>query len=505
MEKWKKNIKIGSVISSFALLLLLRHYIKKFKKISTQNDNVKQKEWDYNTCRSLIHSNSIPMPAMFVEMNVLDRNIDKVIQIVQSSNKTIRIASKSIRVPTITNYILHRAFPHAKGLMCYCVPEAQYYAQFHQVYDLLVAYPTVQPSDLLITWELSTIHLTDDYFHFIHDDKKEVLSGFVKKKFDITLMIDCVEHLEILNNFWDLKLNEIKEKRPELYNQYQQVKLRICIDVDLSYRPFFGLLHFGAHRSPIRTINNFEIIVKSALKFPHLKIVGVMTYEAQIAGVPNLNPYTKLLNPIIQILQKFSSKNVLQKRVEILKVLSKNNIKLEFFNGGGTGNIQQACSDPSLSEVTAGSGFFQCCLMDYYSSNDNECALSFAIQVTRSCEINSITCQSGGFIASGSSCWDKFVFSHHFNYQLKLICLSNRAPTIFLPDDLKVIDQEGFGEVQTPIIGKGTKNVKLGDPIFCRPAKAGEIAENFNYYYLKRNDELLCTANTYRGDGFRFF
>ena len=170
------------------------------------------------------------------------------------------------------------------------------------------------------------------------------------------------------------------------------------------------------------------------------------------------------------------------------ELLARRAVSLEFFNGGGTGSIRTTSREPWVTEVTAGSGFLQSHLFDYYASNENEPAMCFALQVTRLPQPDRVTCQSGGFIASGPADADK-------------------APVPFLPAGLQSDKMEGCGEVQTPLHVpaplRGT--LRPGDPVFFRPAKAGEIAERFNEYLLIRGDEIEGRAKTYRGLGHCFY
>ncbi|EGK15323.1 hypothetical protein HMPREF9373_0214 [Psychrobacter sp. 1501(2011)] len=71
---------------------------------------------------------------------------------------------------------------------------------------------------------------------------------------------------------------------------------------------------------------------------------------------------------------------------------------------------------------------------------------------------------------------------------------------------------EGFGEVQTPLAIDSTliKNGNaptIGEAVWCRHAKAGELCEHFNVLYCYRQDAQLeaegtaYTMTTYRGEG----
>jgi D-serine deaminase-like pyridoxal phosphate-dependent protein len=213
-----------------------------------------------------------------------------------------------------------------------------------------------------------------------------------------------------------------------------------------------------------------------------------MGYEAQIAGLPDQNPFAPLLNPAKKLIRQKSVSVVATRRREVSEELQRRGVHIDFFNGGGTGSIRTTTLEPWVTEVTAGSGFLQSHLFDYFGANENQPAFCFALQVTRSSQADHVTCQSGGFIASGPAHADK-------------------APIPFLPAGLKPTSGEGFGEVQTPLIVPPEWRGKLrpGDPVFFRPAKAGEIAERFNEYLLKRGARIVGRAKTYRGLGYCFY
>jgi len=125
-------------------------------------------------------------------------------------------------------------------------------------------------------------------------------------------------------------------------------------------------------------------------------------------------------------------------------------------------------------------------LFDYYVNKMTDPAFLFGLQVSRQSLSSSLTCQSGGFIASRSSSPDK-------------------SPIPFLPKGIETFPNEGFGEVQTPLRIPEGLGLSLGDPIFFRPAKAGEIAERFNYYLIKQGNTISKRVKTYRGLGYNFF
>ncbi len=400
---------------------------------------------DYDRLREIVRGE--PLPLMLVDLDVLDANTRRLSAVAAQHGKNLRVASKSVRVPDLLERIVSVGGEHFRGLMCFSVDEAALLSE-RGFDDLLVAYPTVQESDLAVAHRLVAAGKT------------------------VTLMIDSPAHVELLASDWQ--------------SRGGSEPLRVCIDHDMSWRP--GNMHVGVQRSPVRTLEVFEALLDALARRSELRLAGVMGYEAQIAGLGDQNPFAPLLNPAKKLLKAQSVKDVAAKRRAVAECLVRRGIELDFYNGGGTGSIRTTSEEEWITEVTAGSGFLQSHLFDYYASNQNQPAMCFALQVTRVPQDDRITCQSGGFIASGPTEADK-------------------APVPFLPRGLTTEKTEGFGEVQTPLRlppelrGK----LKAGDPIFFRPAKAGEIAERFNDYALIENGSVTARAKTYRGLGYCFY
>jgi D-serine deaminase-like pyridoxal phosphate-dependent protein len=400
---------------------------------------------DYDKLAALVRDE--PLPVMLVDLATLDANVRRLSAVAAQHGKNLRVASKSVRVPDLLKRIVSVGGAHFRGVMCYSVPEAQLLAG-EGFDDLLVAYPTVQRSDL------------------------EAARAVAASGKTITLMIDSLAHVAMLADYWR--------------GTGGGERLRVCIDQDMSWRPVG--LHIGVQRSPVRSTEDFAALLEAILRRAELRLAGVMGYEAQIAGVGDENPFAPLLNPAKKLIKAKSVKDVAGKRRAVAELLLRRGVAIDFFNGGGTGSIRTTSDEDWVTEVTAGSGFLQSHLFDYYAGNENQPAMCFALQVTRSPQGDRVTCQSGGFIASGPSDADK-------------------APVPFLPAGLKADKMEGFGEVQTPLlVPPGLRGaLRPGDPVFFRPAKAGEIAERFNEYLLIENGAVTGRARTYRGLGHCFY
>ncbi|MCB0840922.1 MAG: amino acid deaminase/aldolase, partial [Bacteroidetes bacterium] len=121
-------------------------------------------------------------------------------------------------------------------------------------------------------------------------------------------------------------------------------------------------------------------------------------------------------------------------------------------------------------------------LFDYYKHFQHLPAMGFALEITRIPQPGIFTCAGGGYIASGTT-------------------ENIKAPKPYLPEGIKLLPNEGAGEVQTPVKYKGEEKLKIGDPIFFRHSKAGELCERFQTLYLVSKGEIVDQVETYRGAG----
>ena len=258
------------------------------------------------------------------------------------------------------------------------------------------------------------------------------------------------------------------------------VTLQAIIEADMSYRPVGGAAHIGLRRSTIRSGREALAVAREAERVGGVKVVGIMGYEAQIAGLTDDNPFTAALNPIKRVIKQLSKPDVLRTRGGVVRHLRKNGFELRIVNGGGTGSVEFTSGDEEVTEVAAGSGFYCPRLFDYYAGLDLEPAAFFALQAVRIPAPGMVACSGGGYIASGETGPD-------------------RQPAPFLPEGSALIKMEGAGEVQTPVaLGKGAR-LRIGDPVIFRHAKAGELTERFNELLIVENNKVIGAVPTYRG------
>ena len=77
-------------------------------------------------------------------------------------------------------------------------------------------------------------------------------------------------------------------------------------------------------------------------------------------------------------------------------------------------------------------------------------------------------------------------------------------PRPWWPTGLRLDPQEGAGETQTPLLGAAADHLRIGDRVWMRHAKAGELCERFSELHLIEQDAVVATVPTYRGEGQNF-
>lgn len=275
----------------------------------------------------------------------------------------------------------------------------------------------------------------------------------------ITLMVDRPEHLEFLENI----------------AKGQEKKFSLCVDLDLSMD--LPGVRFGVYRSHIHSEKELILFLEKLKSCPHLNLVGAMGYEAQIAGVMDKN------SALMKTLKGLSLPQLKKRRQKMVDIIHQHGHELKLINGGGTGSLQETIKETCVTEVTVGSAFFAPVLFDHYQHFTLTPALMFALPIVRRPSKNIYTLLGGGYIASGA-------------------IESIKQPQVYLPTGMNLLKHEGTGEVQTPVQYDG--ELKLGDPVILRHAKAGEVCERFNEIHLLQEDKLLETVKTYRGEGKSF-
>lgn len=353
---------------------------------------------------------------------------------------TIRLASKSVRCRALIDRALSR--DGYQGVLGFTLHEALWLAQTHD--DIVVAYPTCDRQAL----------------------RRLAADPHLASR--ITLMIDCVEQLDLI----DTAVGPA------------HAPIKVCLDLDASLELAHGRVHLGPLRSPVRTPAQAAELARQVVKRDGVVLDGLMSYEGLIAGLGDNQPGPVLKRTVLRAIQRRSARELGARRAEVVAAV-RGVAPLRFVNGGGTGSIESTCTEAAITEIGAGSGLYGPALFDHYRGFRPIPAAFFVLPVVRRPNPRAATALGGGWTASGPIGKD-------------------RLPTPAWPRGLRFSPLEGAGEVQTPLLGPAAAHLAVGDQVWLRHAKAGELCERVNELHLVRGDRIVDQVPTYRGEGHAF-
>ncbi len=354
--------------------------------------------------------------------------------VARAGGTSLRLATKSVRCRPLIDAVL--ATPGWRGVLAATLPEALWLSA--TVDDVLLGYPSVDRAAL------------------------RALVADERALERVTIMVDSAEHLDLID--------ALLPGHPEL---------RVALELDASFR--LGPWRAGVLRSPLRSPQQLAALARTVVERRGFRLAGLMSYEAQIAGVQDDRRRGLRPAAAIRAMQRRSRAELLDRRaaaVAAVRALA----PLEFVNGGGTGSIEATAADGAVTEIGAGSGLFGAHLFDGYRGFRPAPALAFALSVVRRPGPGVVTLLGGGWVSSGPT-------------------VLHRDPVVVWPEGLRIVPEEGPGEVQTPVRGSAADRLRIGDRVWLRHAKAGELCERTDALHLVDGERVVDALPTYRGEG----
>lgn len=323
------------------------------------------------------------------------------------------------------------------GVLAYTLPEALWLAE--TIPDVVVGYPSVDRTALK---QLG---------------RDENLASRV------TIMVDSIAQLDLIDS---------------VIAPGKRSSIRVCLELDASWDSRL-LGHMGTWRSPVHSVEQARALAQHIVARPGFTLVGLMAYEGQIAGTVDQPEGRPAYGALVRWMQRRSAAELAERRSAAVAAI-REFADLEFVNGGGTGSIESTSAEPVVTEIAAGSGLFGPHLFDHYGKFRPAPAAAFALSVVRKPRPGTATVLGGGWIASGPPAAD-------------------RVPKPVWPEGLRMVPREMAGEVQTPLTRASA--LAVGDRVWFRHTKAGELAEHLNELALVDGDRIIDVLPTYRGEG----
>lgn len=372
-------------------------------------------------------------PIAVVDLDAFDANAADLVR--RAGGKPIRVASKSLRVPALIERALAR--DGFEGVLAFTLAEALWLHESGISDDIVVAYPSVDTAAL------------------------RRLTASTSAAAAITLMVDDPAHLAWI----------------DAARSADDVEVRVALDLDAGLR--LGRQHIGPKRSPLFDTVDVVALARRVDEHAGVRLVGVMTYEGQVAGVQDDVPDQRTKSLLVRRLKQASMAQLEVRRREISEALAQV-ADLEFWNGGGSGSVEATAADAAVTEIAAGSGLLVPGIFDHYASFEPRPAAYFGLRVSRKPTPTMATVHGGGLIASGATGED-------------------RSPIPWAPPGLHLTGLEGAGEVQTPLTGHPAALLKIGDLVWFRHAKSGELFEHVRDVHLVRGESVTEVVASYRG------
>jgi len=373
-------------------------------------------------------------PVYVVDLDAFDANAADLAR--RARDTPIRVATKSLRVPAlIARALAARGF---HGVLAYDLREALWLCEEGISDDIVLGYPSVDAPAL------------------------RRLTASAAARAAVTLMVDDVAQLDLVDSVRECA-----------------APVRVALDVDAGLR--IGPGHVGPKRSPLRSPSEVGAFAQQVVRRDGFELAGVMTYEGQVAGVPDRVPGHRLRSAAVRRIKSASIAQLAERRGAVAAAM-REVAPTGFWNAGGSGSVESSAADPVVTEVTAGSGLLVSALFDHYACFDARPAAFFGLPVVRRPSPRTVTVAGGGLVASGPPGAD-------------------RSPVPWAPPGLRLTGLEGAGEVQTPLTGPGAAGLDIGDLVWFRHAKAGEVAEHVTTAHLLSGEQVVDVVPTYRGTG----
>ncbi len=213
-------------------------------------------------------------PLAAIDLGALHHNVHDLRR--RAAGTPIRVASKSVRSRAILDAVT--ALDGYAGVLAFTLPEALWLATGDDAHppqhDVVVGYPT---ADRTAIAELTSS------------------PGLAAR---VTLMVDDVAQLDLVDSV------AAPSTRPPL---------RVCLDLDASWRaPVLG--HLGVRRSPVHTAAQAAVLARAVAARSGFTLVGLMSYEAQIAGVGDDVRGQAARSQLIRWMQRRSKDELLERR-----------------------------------------------------------------------------------------------------------------------------------------------------------------------------------------------
>ena len=212
-----------------------------------------------------------------------------------------------------------------------------------------------------------------------------------------------------------------------------------------------------------------------------------MAYEGHIAGVGDDIPGKPLRSAAIRTMQSRSLDELRERLPGVIAAIrDAADSELEWVNAGGTGSLTRSKDLGIATELTSGSGFYAPTLFDTYRSLDLTPAAFFCLP------------------DRAPPTPRRRDRARRRLHRVGRARPRPPAPAVHAGRGSRSTPTRPRARSRRPLVGAAAKKLRVGDRVYMRHAKAGELCERFDSLYLVEGDSVADEVPTYRGEGLTF-
>ncbi|KEA64104.1 hypothetical protein ADIMK_1839 [Marinobacterium lacunae] len=338
----------------------------------------------FDTLNTLLRREGIDRPVLLIDLERLDRNIDRVMATVNAAGGGYRIVTKSVPAAGLVDYIAERA--GTRSLMVFHRPFLEEMARLRPNSDILIGKPL----------PLASLSRFYDGQHHRFDPERQ-----------LQWLVDSRDRLEQYLAF----------------AKSRDVRLRVNLEIDV-----------GLHRGGFDNAHTLHRALTLISENPgRLKFAGFMGYDAHVAALP-------------PILAGFETTKVKARYADAIALLREQFPHLinetVTFNGAGSPTFRHYGRDSLLNDISVGSALLKPSHYDLDSLSDFEPSAFIASPVLK--RRTSTGLPTLEWLAAPMRAWDGNRADTLFIYGGNWLAQPESPPGIELAEIYRSSNQEGY-------------------------------------------------------------
>ncbi len=404
----------------------------------------------FSQLNKTLRANGIDTPVLVIDLDRLDRNIDRVTASVGASpKKTYRVVAKSIPSPELVSYVARRA--QTQSLMVFHRPFLQSMATLNPQSDILMG----KPMPVAAAEKFYHEHFNSELTQPSNIEMGKIEPGQIGS--EKSSVFDPEKQLQWLID------------TPVRLTQYLQlarslgIKMRVNLELDVG-------LHRGGFEAGPQLEEALAIIEKNP---KYLTYSGFMGYDAHLMGIPDFMAKRELP----KVKARYAA-CVEQLNRSFPKLLTGNLC----FNGAGSPTFRHYEGDEMVNDLSAGSCLMKPTHYDLPILEDFEASAFIASPVLK--RLAGARIPAIDWSAPLIRGWDKNQAQMYFCYSGNWLALNESPPGLAPHFAYVSSNQQGYSAPESV-------DIDVDDFIFLRPTQSEAVLLQFGSLMVVRGDQII--------------